>query len=96
MFPPTTCAYTYTCPLTALPLSSQVIVTDKGDPALSDSATVYLKIIDINDNEPVFEPAAYSATICENIGSEVLLFNFEVSDKLLTTDYVWCICGEGI
>ena len=78
------------------PLSSQVIVTDKGDPALSDSATVYLKIIDINDNEPVFEPAAYSAAICENIGSEVLLFNFEVSDKLLTTDYVWCICGEGI
>lgn len=66
------------------PLSLQVIVTDKGDPALSDSATVYLKIIDINDNEPVFEPSAYSATICENIGSDLLLFRFQVSEKLLT------------
>ena len=93
MFPPTAVPTLTDAHSQPSSLSPQVIVTDKGDPALSDSATVYLKIIDINDNEPVFEPAAYSATICENIGSEVLLFNFEVSDKLLTD--VWCSCGEG-
>ena len=45
---------------------------------------MYIKIIDINDNEPVFEPAAYSASICENVGIDVELFRFEVSYKLLT------------
>ena len=45
---------------------------------------MYIKIIDINDNEPVFEPATYSASICENVGIDVNLFSFEVSYKLLT------------
>ena len=66
-----TCTHTHT----------QVIVTDGG--SLTDSTIVYLKIVDINDNEPVFEPAVYSASICENVGSDVLLFNFRVSYKLL-------------
>ena len=43
---------------------------------------MYLKIIDINDNEPMFAPISYSASICENVGSQVLLLSYTVSYKL--------------
>ncbi|XP_015521680.1 protocadherin-like wing polarity protein stan isoform X1 [Neodiprion lecontei] len=43
-----------------------VIATDSGEPARSASASVVLTIIDINDNDPVFEPKNYESVIAED------------------------------
>ena len=43
-----------------------VHVTDLGSPALENSTTLLLIVIDINDNGPVFQPESYSAAILEN------------------------------
>jgi len=47
---------------------------DSGVPSLSSTATVYINIIDLNDNMPVFEPMTYAREVYENIsiGSSVV------------------------
>lgn len=43
-----------------------VIAKDQGFPPQSSSATIYLKVIDVNDNDPVFYPQRYIETISED------------------------------
>lgn len=45
----------------------QVIAKDQGTPALSSTATVILKISDVNDNQPKFYPLEYFFTVTEDI-----------------------------
>lgn len=47
---------------------------DYGRPALSSTVTVYLNVVDLNDNQPTFESSSYSAELLENvtIGTSVL------------------------
>ena len=51
-----------------------VIAKDQGAPPLSSTATINLKVLDVNDNSPEFYPAQYFTTIEENlpIGSSVI------------------------
>lgn len=42
-----------------------VIATDTGNPPLHASKTIYLRVTDINDNEPVFEQQVYHANVME-------------------------------
>lgn len=42
-----------------------VIATDTGNPPLHASKTIYLRVTDINDNEPVFEQEVYHANVME-------------------------------
>lgn len=42
-----------------------VIATDTGNPPLHASKTIYLRVTDINDNEPVFEQEIYHANVME-------------------------------
>ncbi|XP_057655100.1 cadherin-related tumor suppressor [Diorhabda carinulata] len=51
-----------------------VIAKDQGIPSQSSTATVYLSILDINDNNPEFYPQKYLLTISEDtkIGSSLL------------------------
>ncbi len=47
---------------------------DYGRPALSSTVTVYFNVVDLNDNQPVFQSTSYSTEILENvtIGTSVL------------------------
>ncbi|KAM6116137.1 LOW QUALITY PROTEIN: protocadherin gamma-B5-like [Pterocles gutturalis] len=43
-----------------------VVARDRGRPALSSRTALVLEVLDVNDNAPVFEEAAYSAYVAEN------------------------------
>lgn len=43
-----------------------VIATDHGHPPLSSSATVTITILDVNDNEPIFDQSFYNVSVMEN------------------------------
>ncbi|CAH1977280.1 unnamed protein product [Acanthoscelides obtectus] len=47
---------------------------DRGDPPKSTQAKIFVRVLDENDNSPVFDPKLYSASISENasIGASVL------------------------
>lgn len=55
----------------------QVIAKDQGYPAQSSTATVFLKVLDANDNDPVFYPQRYFESIREDatVGSKILKVN---------------------
>lgn len=43
-----------------------VIATDTGFPPLSSSAKILVTIIDVNDNEPIFDQSFYNVSVAEN------------------------------
>lgn len=51
-----------------------VTAKDRGDPPRMTHSQVSIKVLDENDNSPVFDPKQYSASIAENasIGASVL------------------------
>lgn len=52
----------------------QVAARDRGDPPKLTRRKIFVKVLDENDNSPVFDPKQYSASIAENasIGASVL------------------------
>lgn len=52
----------------------EVVATDRGSPALSSVVTVEVKVLDVNDNSPVFSKNSYSVEVTEDAaeGSQVL------------------------
>lgn len=52
----------------------EIVVTDRGSPALSATATVHVKVLDVNDNSPIFTRVSYSAEVSEDVkeGSQIL------------------------
>lgn len=51
-----------------------VMAKDRGDPPRSMQTKIFIKVLDENDNSPVFDPKQYSSSIAENasIGASVL------------------------
>ncbi|XP_052793607.1 protocadherin Fat 1-like isoform X3 [Mya arenaria] len=58
-----------------------IVVSDLGSPALSANVSVSIKIIDENDNPPVFEQNVYKATISENINVNATVTQVSATDK---------------
>ncbi|XP_035522449.1 protocadherin-16 [Morone saxatilis] len=52
----------------------EVVATDRGSPSLSATVTVEVKVLDVNDNSPVFSKTSYSVEVSEDAaeGSKVL------------------------
>lgn len=52
----------------------KVTARDRGDPPKSTQTEITVKVLDENDNSPVFDPKQYSASVAENasIGAMVL------------------------
>lgn len=52
-----------------------VSATDGGKPALTGYLTVFVNVLDSNDNQPIFERQQYSVSVSENLpaGSSILL-----------------------
>ncbi|XP_050668612.1 protein dachsous isoform X4 [Leptidea sinapis] len=51
-----------------------VVASDRGNPALSATATLLVTVLDVNDNEPIFDQSFYNVTVLENeaVGSCIL------------------------
>ncbi|XP_025090736.1 cadherin-87A-like isoform X2 [Pomacea canaliculata] len=54
---------------------------DTGSPQLQNTAVVYIKIININDNTPVFSPSVYSQSVRENTQPTNPLFVVTATDN---------------
>uniref|UniRef100_A0A8C4HPL9 Protocadherin-16 n=1 Tax=Dicentrarchus labrax TaxID=13489 RepID=A0A8C4HPL9_DICLA len=52
----------------------EVVATDRGSPSLSATVTVEVKVLDVNDNSPVFSKTSYSVEVSEDAaeGSKVV------------------------
>ncbi|NWQ83016.1 PCDGA protein, partial [Columbina picui] len=57
-----------------------VRATDFGSPALSSSAVLRLRVLDVNDNAPVFAEARYSARLPENNAAGALVLRVRAWD----------------
>lgn len=44
----------------------KVVATDHGSPPLSATVTVNLKVLDVNDNSPVFKRNSYNVEVSED------------------------------
>lgn len=56
-----------------------VTARDRGDPSRSTQTQIFVRVLDENDNSPVFDPKQYSASIAENasIGASVLQVSYK-------------------
>lgn len=60
-----------------------VMARDRGEPPKSTQTKILVKVLDENDNSPVFDPKHYSASVAENasIGASVLQVSFHHTQK---------------
>lgn len=51
-----------------------VVASDRGNPPLTSTATLAVTVLDVNDNEPIFDQSFYNVTVSENeaVGSCIL------------------------
>ncbi|NXP17443.1 PCDG7 protein, partial [Scytalopus superciliaris] len=57
-----------------------VRVTDGGSPSLQSSAVLALRVLDVNDNAPVFAQERYSARLSENNAAGALVLRVRATD----------------
>uniref|UniRef100_A0AAR2JJH7 Cadherin domain-containing protein n=1 Tax=Pygocentrus nattereri TaxID=42514 RepID=A0AAR2JJH7_PYGNA len=61
-------------------LNLKLTAFDGGDPLLSGTVQIYIKVLDVNDNAPVFAQRVYKATITENSTKGSKLTTVSASD----------------
>ncbi|KFQ77809.1 Cadherin EGF LAG seven-pass G-type receptor 2, partial [Phaethon lepturus] len=59
----------------------EVEASDGGQPSLSTKTLVVVHVLDVNDNPPQFNRAAYDIFVFENIQKGGLIYTFGVTDK---------------
>lgn len=69
----------------------EIRAKDRGDPPKSTRTKILVRVLDENDNSPVFDPKQYSASIAENasIGASVLQVS-RTSSHSLSNVYKLC------
>ena len=63
-----------------------VIAEDAGSPSLSNSSEVYIEVVDLNDNPPIFDSDIYSVSIPENSILNSLVFQAQATDADSTSN----------
>lgn len=58
-----------------------VVATDRGLPIRSCSANISVSVLDINDNQPVFQNRPYTGRIDENSGPDSFLLRVNATDR---------------
>ena len=72
-----------------------IIATDKGNPPLTNSASLNISISDANDNTPVFGSFSYRGKVAENgIGFVVAVVNASDADSGLAGEIQYSITGK--
>ncbi|XP_026227263.1 protocadherin-16-like isoform X2 [Anabas testudineus] len=61
----------------------EVVAADRGSPPLSTTVTVEIKVLDVNDNSPVFSKTSYSVEVSEDAreGTQVLQVSATDADE---------------
>ncbi|KAM9348127.1 protocadherin-16 [Symphorus nematophorus] len=74
----------------------EVVATDRGSPALSTTVTVEVKVLDVNDNSPVFSKSSYSVEISEDAaeGTKVLEVSAKDADEDLNGKVLYFLSRE--
>ncbi|CAN9501862.1 unnamed protein product [Ophioblennius macclurei] len=74
----------------------EVVATDRGSPALSATVTVKVRVLDVNDNSPVFSKSTYSVEVSEDIveGSQVLEVSASDPDDELNGKVLYFLSEE--
>ena len=58
----------------------KVLAHDGGSPPRSSVTVVYMNVLDVNDNQPEFDPASYSQMIYENVKVGTTVINVSATD----------------
>ncbi|XP_035034564.2 protocadherin-16 [Hippoglossus stenolepis] len=74
----------------------EVVATDRGSPALSTTASVEVKVLDVNDNSPVFGRTSYSVEVSEDAaeGTHVLEVTATDADDDLNGNVLYFLSRE--
>ncbi|XP_061557950.1 LOW QUALITY PROTEIN: protocadherin-16-like [Phycodurus eques] len=74
----------------------EVTATDRGGPALSTVVTVKIRVLDVNDNNPVFGRSSYNADASEDAaeGSQVLMVSATDADDDVNGKVVYFLSHE--
>ncbi|XP_023258330.1 protocadherin-16-like [Seriola lalandi dorsalis] len=74
----------------------EVVATDRGSPALSTTVTVEVKVLDVNDNNPVFSRSSYSVEVSEDAaeGTQVLEVSATDADEDLNGKVLYFLSRE--
>lgn len=77
-------------------LNFTIFAFDSGIPQLNASATVHVKINNVNDNDPIFSAKQYNVSISENLpnGSHVITVNASDSDAEEYGEITYSLTGE--
>ncbi|KAJ3590385.1 hypothetical protein NHX12_008336 [Muraenolepis orangiensis] len=75
--------------------SLTVVAQDRGQPALSGSATVEVRVLDVNDHTPRFQSASYTTDVSEDVqvGSFVLEVKASDLDQGANSQVVYRLTG---
>lgn len=59
----------------------EILARDRGSPPMSSTATLLVTVLDVNDNEPIFDQSFYNVTVPENeaVGSCILKVRFLIT-----------------
>lgn len=57
-----------------------ITARDRGEPSRSTKTQIFVKILDENDNSPVFDPKQYSASIAENASIGAMVLHVSATD----------------
>lgn len=58
-----------------------VVARDRGEPPLSTTMRLLVRVLDENDNSPVFDPKQYSASVAENASIGAMVLQVRASRK---------------
>ncbi|XP_028322183.1 protocadherin-16 isoform X2 [Gouania willdenowi] len=74
----------------------EVVATDRGSPTLSATVTVEVRVLDVNDNSPVFSRSSYSVEVSEDAaeGYQVLEVSATDADSELNGKVLYFLSQE--
>lgn len=68
------------------------IVTDTGIPQLSSTADITIDVININDNDPIFDTDIYNFTVRENSPRGTIVGQIRANDMDDGKDSIFIFC----
>ncbi|XP_049643300.1 protocadherin alpha-2-like [Suncus etruscus] len=73
-----------------------LVAMDGGKPELTGTVQLHIKVLDVNDNEPVFEQSVYKVKVVENtaIGTLVLKLNASDADEGSNSEIVYSFSSD--
>uniref|UniRef100_A0A8B9YIL6 Cadherin domain-containing protein n=1 Tax=Bos mutus grunniens TaxID=30521 RepID=A0A8B9YIL6_BOSMU len=70
--------------------------TDRGKPELTGTVQLFIKVLDVNDNTPIFDRTLYAVKLAENVpnGTLVIKLNASDLDEGLNADIIYSFSSD--